>query len=335
MRARSLSRRRFLGGAAGTAALAALTTACGEPAARTSLDAADAAPGFPVTVPGRLGPTTVDRPPSRVVAVGYLRDTDTALALGAPLVGTTTNPSFANGHAPWQQPPPDLPAMSTASGLPFERIAGLAPDLILATDDYSLARDLPRLSAIAPTLGYQNGVGQDLWSDTARRIGQVLGRTDAAEDAITRVQAQVAATRAAHPEFTGKTITLGPVQSESQIYTVNSTTDASMRLFADLGFRLSPRVLGLPSTATPGRTQVPPERLDLLDADVMVLPFTNPGVRARLEANPLFRNLPAVQRGSYVPLDLPAAVALGFPSLLSLPYGLDPTVPALAAAATR
>ena len=49
----------------------------------------------------------------------------------------------------------------------------------------------------------------------------------------------------------------------------------------------------------------------------------------------MFQRLPAVRRGSYVALDLPVAVALGFPSVTSIRYGLDATVTALAAAASR
>ena len=45
--------------------------------------------------------------------------------------------------------------------------------------------------------------------------------------------------------------------------------------------------------------------------------------------------LAAVRRGSYVALDLAPAVALGFPSVLSIPYALRVTVPKLVAAASR
>ncbi|MGH8920698.1 MAG: iron-siderophore ABC transporter substrate-binding protein, partial [Actinomycetes bacterium] len=70
-----------------------------------------------------------------------------------------------------------------------------------------------------------------------------------------------------------------------------------------------------------------------LDADVLILSFSDPKSRTELEANPLFQALPAVKRGSYLPLDQGTAVAMAFPSLLSIPFALDAVVPKLATAA--
>ncbi|MFF4600279.1 ABC transporter substrate-binding protein [Amycolatopsis sp. NPDC001319] len=102
--------------------------------------------------------------------------------------------------------------------------------------------------------------------------------------------------------------------------------------FAQLGLVLSPKVTSLPQTSIPGRSQISPERLDLIDADVLVLTYTTPGSRAQTEALPLFQQLPAVRRGSYVALDITTAIALAFPSALSVPYGLQQVVPKISGA---
>ena len=97
---------------------------------------------------------------------------------------------------------------------------------------------------------------------------------------------------------------------------------------------LSPRAAALPESSTRGKAVVSSELIDVLDADVLILTYTSsdPALRARVEADPLFRRLPAVRRGSYVALDLAAALAMAFPSALSLEYALDQVVGQLAAA---
>ncbi|WP_223838698.1 hypothetical protein [Saccharopolyspora pogona] len=52
-----------------------------------------------------------------------------------------------------------------------------------------------------------------------------------------------------------------------------------------------------------------------------------PQARTALESNPLFQAVPAVRRGAYAELDLPLALAIGFPSALSIRYALGRIVP--------
>ncbi|SEP05411.1 ATP-binding cassette domain-containing protein [Amycolatopsis saalfeldensis] len=59
--------------------------------------------------------------------------------------------------------------MYAESGPPFEKVAAAKPELILAGDEYDLAKDFP-------TLGYLNGTGKDSWQQMAQRAGDVLGR---------------------------------------------------------------------------------------------------------------------------------------------------------------
>ena len=91
-------------------------------------------------------------------------------------------------------------------------------------------------------------------------------------------------------------------------------------------------MLSLPASSTKGKSIVGPERLDVLDADVPILTYITPAQQSKLEANPLFQRLPAVQRGAYIALPLPVSVAMAFPSALSIPYALNKAVPLLAKA---
>ena len=290
---------------------------------------------FPVTVAGKEGSVTLRSAPKRVVAVGYLRDADLALALGAPLAGAARNSVFASGLAPWQKPTTSPELFDTADGLPFEQIAALRPDLILATDDYTLAKDYANLAKIAPTLSYLQGVGADSWPSITTRAGQVLGTPAQAASLIAATQAKVASAKQQNSVLAGKTFTFGPVSSLDSIYTINDVTDASSKFFAQLGMSLSPKVTSLPQSSTPRRAKISLEQLSILDADVVILSYPDPTVRSKLESQAVFQELAAVKRGSYIALDMAAAVAVAFPSALSIPYGLDATVPRLVAAARK
>jgi iron complex transport system substrate-binding protein len=323
---------------AGVGAAAALLAGCGSGGSKH--DAASAKPGaskasqaaFPVTVAGKEGSVTVRSAPKRVVAAGYLRDTDLALALGLPLVGASKNSAFPSGLAPWQKPAAKPELFDTTDGLPLEKIVALRPDLILATDDYGLAKDYASLAEIAPTLSYETGVGADSWQTMTTRVGKATGKEAGAKRLVKQTEAAITSAKAKNGVLAGKTFTFGPVSSPNSIYTINSTADASAEFFAQLGMVLSPKVTSLPDSSTPRRAQISAEHLDLLDADVLLLAYPNAETRKQFEAQPLFKKLSAVKRGSYIALDMGAAIALAFPSVLSIPYGLTTVVPRLVTA---
>ncbi|TCK22925.1 iron complex transport system substrate-binding protein [Pseudonocardia endophytica] len=315
----------------------AVLAACG----RTETGPAPASDGvFPVTVEGIEGPTTVDAEPQRVVTVGTYRDIDAALALGVvPVAAAELPPMIPGGITPWAKeriggsPMPEL--FATTGGMPFEKIASLAPDLIIGTDYSGLANDYGTLSGIAPTLSSASGYNKDTWQVTTNRVGQALGRARAAADTVARIEAAIRAAREQNPGFAGRTFTIGPVTPDGTVYTINSTNDASARFLSDLGLTLSPSVLGLAGDRLPGRAVVSPELLRTLDADVMILSYSNAASRQKVEAEPLFQQIPAVRRGAYVPVETTTAVSIAFPSALSIPYGLQKTIPLIAAALTR
>ena len=328
-----LNRRRFLG-TAGAAVLGVGLAGCSTGAAPA---AAPSAAGFPVTVQGKFGPTVVPAPPRRVVTLGFGPDEDTVLGLGVVPVATTTNTALPDGIAPWAAAAPggaQVERLDAKLATPFERIAALKPDLIVATTSYSLERDHEQLARIAPVLAYATGPNTDRWQDTTTRIGQVLGRDAESARLVADVQGRIARARTDHPQLAGRTFTFGPVTPDGTVYTTNSADDLSARFLQQLGLVLSPRVRSLPASSTRGKAVVSPENLDVLDADLMILTYTSddPGLRSRLETRPLFARLPAVRRGSYVALDIAPALAMAFPSALSLGYALDHVVNDLAAA---
>jgi iron complex transport system substrate-binding protein len=297
-------------------------------------DSSGAAPsgtaGFPVTVSGKEGAATVSAPPQRVVALGFQRDAETALALGVTPIAMTASVVFPSGIAPWVEAAlanrkPEL--LNTGDGLPFEKIAGLQPDVILATDSYELTDAYGRLAQIAPTVSYLAGPDSDTWQQRVELIGKALGRDKQAEQVLAGTQNKIDQVVENNPSFAGKTFSFGYVAGGELSALVGD--DASVTFLQQLGLKLSPEVAAL-SEAEPGRAPISPEKLGVLEAEVMIVAAQTDDDRKFVESNPLFSQLNAVKNGNYISIPFPVAVAMGFPSPLSIPYALEEMVPAVA-----
>lgn len=328
-REKPLSRRLFLAGAAAGATLG--LTACGDGRSTPAVPSPTGSGGFPVTVVGKEGTATIPAKPQRVIALGYQRDAETALALGVIPIAMPENASFTSHIAPWTEqelagPKPEL--LNTQSGIPFEKIAGLRPDLILATDSYELADIYTRLAQIAPTVSYREGPDADTWQQRTTLIGNVLGRDEQARKIVTDLETKVTQAAQDNPAFDGKTVSFS-VAVGREVYTVLEG-DSAMTFLEQLGLRISPEVAAQPESSTPGRALLSLENLDVLDADIVIITYPADDDRTFLESSQLFQQLGAVKNGAYIPLDFPVAVALGFPSPLAIPYALDRTVATVA-----
>jgi iron complex transport system substrate-binding protein len=268
-----------------------------------------------------------------------MRDLDEAVSLGVNPVATTPATNFDSGLPPWVEAKlggAKIEQLSYEDSLPFEKITGLGPDLILATDSYGLAEAYANLSAIAPTLSYEKDVAEDSWQTRVTRIGAALGRSGEAAKLVADVTAKIEAAKTQNQAaLSGKTFTFSLVNGEGGLSTIILPTDASAAFFAQLGLKLSDKVTGLPQGGPAGRAVVAQESVDLLDADVVVFSFRDAQERAKVEGDRLFQGLPAVKRGAYVPLEIEAALSLAFPSTLSIPFALDKVVPLLVQAAGK
>ncbi|MEU5692042.1 ABC transporter substrate-binding protein [Actinosynnema sp. NPDC020468] len=337
--ARPLSRRFFLT-AAGVGALSAGLAACGGGSSgSTPTTSGSAAGGFPLTVDGAEGKAVIPAQPRKVVTVGFMRDLDEAVSLGVTPVATTPATNFDSGLPPWVEAKlggTKVEQLSYEDNLPFEKIAALGPDLILATDSYSLADDYANLSAVAPTLSYEKDVAEDSWQTRVSRIGAALGRKDEAAKVISDVSAKIDAARKQNEKvLTGKTFSFSLLNAEGALATIVLPTDASAAFISQLGLKLSDKVTGLPQSGPAGRAVVAQESTELLDADVVIFSFRTPEERAKVEGDRLFQGLSAVKRGAYIPLEVETALSLAFPSTLSIPYALDKIVPLLVQAAGK
>lgn len=311
--------------------LGAVAACGGSSAADSGHDAA-----FHATVTDKFGTATITGKPVRVVAMSWT-DADFALSLGVKPVGMADVTTAAGGVEPWTKTAlggeePTL--FGTADGDPIEKIAALKPDVILATKDYNMAQSYADLSKIAPVVTYVTGPNNDSWQQDFANVGTALGESARAKTVTAATEARIAKAKSANPGLAGKTFSYIVDPSASGAYTVNTTKDVSARLLGALGMSLSPADLRLPESSTPGRAQVSLENLGKLNADVVIAASDAPGLAA-LAANPVFKDMPAVKAGSYVPLDFNTASALAFPSPLSLDWAMSNVVPKLATAAAR
>ncbi len=294
--------------------------------------------GFPVIIAQKLGVVTVEERPTRVVALDF-PSADAAIALGVAPVGMAEVSYVEGGVQQWTKDAlrgerPEL--FNTDQGFPFETIARLQPDVIVATNTYPLiAEGWDQLNAIAPVVSHVEAPGVDTWQQGAHQVAKALGRQQEAERLVTQAESAVTQARASRPEFTGKTVSLFNYIAADGLYVINDEADVSIKFLKELGFAgVTDTVAGLDGQE--GRSNVSAERYLLIDADVIIgTSSSNPAELEQLASTEVFSRVPAVARGAFLPLDIGPATALAFPSVLSVPYAVDELVPQLAKAANE
>jgi iron complex transport system substrate-binding protein len=291
---------------------------------------------FPVAVEHAFGETTIETEPERVVVLGWGAQ-DTVYALGLEPVGMPAYPYGGgdDGVLPWDDEhyDPDVTTLlDTTDGPPFEAIAALRPDVILAPYegfDEAVYDDLTR---IAPTVAYPDEPWTTPWREQTRMIGQALGRAEEAEDLVAEADAEVAGIAAEHPEFADLTFAYTSMGADS-LY-LYLPTDPRVQLVEDLGFTVAPAVEELGAGAQGSfYAQLSLETAPQIDSDV-VIGFADGLPAEEVAALPIYSRVPAIQDDAAVLIDDEAfGAAVSSISVLSLPYALDQLEDRLATAA--
>jgi len=317
-------------------------TACGaeakEPSAAGGQAQSATEPGaYPVTIKNKFGDTVIKEAPKRVVAVGLVEQ-DALLALGVVPVGTTEWFGDKPGALfPWAKAKLGGGALPTVlsdkDGLQFEKIAALAPDLIIGLYSGITAADYKKLEAIAPTVAQPADGSADwsvTWQTVTKTVGQAVGKPKAAEELVQDVEKKFEQAQAAHPEFKGKTAIMA---SPWEGYFVYGPQDPRSKVLTNLGFVLPPEMAKLVGDKFGGNLSA--EKIALTDQQVVVW-FPPKDGTAKLKADPLLKNLKARTEAREVFIeenyDDELYGATSFVSVLSLPIVLDKLVPKLAAA---
>jgi iron complex transport system substrate-binding protein len=202
------SRRGFLraSGAAGML-MVTIPAACSSHKPAPSGSGADA-----VTITHIFGETTVPAPAKRVVSAGFTAQDD-LLALGVvPIAVTNWFGDQPFGVWPWAQPKlgnAKPVVLNLDNGIQVKKIAGLKPDLIVATDAGVDADTYQKLSAIAPTVPQSDGDAFfEPWKDQAIAIGQAVFQADQVKSLIGGVDQRFAGVAQKNPQFKGKKVLL-------------------------------------------------------------------------------------------------------------------------------
>lgn len=291
-----------------------------------------ASPGadeFPVTITHTMGETTIPAQPERIAVSDMNEAVDSLLAVGLQPVYYGLSGGYIDGVPTWVTEAgldPEIPFDRIARfELDAERVAAVEPDLILTTwIDEALYE---QLTGIAPTIDVKSS-DATTWQEVQRTIGLATGRVEEAEAAIAETEALMAKQGDRLAPYLDMPVAVA-YDFFDELY-INGATAPIGRVLSEFGMTVVS-----PETAAPGDIDVVSlEQTNLLaDAQIIITPEFLEGDVARLEANPLFRLLPAVQRGGYVPLSREDAQALYLESTLSYRWGIPRLVDAVIAGA--
>jgi len=327
---------RTLALAVATVLVATTLAACGDGGDEQAAPAADASAGFPVTLNNTFGETTITKKPERIVTLGWNAQ-DVVYALGETPVGmpkVTYGPTPA-GVTAWDADrfdPAKTTLFDTTDSIPFEKVAALRPDVILAPYEGFDKATYDKLSAIAPTVAYPGAPWQTTWQDQTTLIGKALGKSAEADKLVTGIKDLTAKVASEHPEFKGKTITVGSFGPENYVYMPG---DPRVQILNEMGFVNAPGVDKLEATNTKKEfaLTISKEKVGDIDADVVVAYVDGLTAKA-FNADPVYASLGAVKKGSaYVMEDQQVISGMSAVSVLSVPWVLDKILPGLSKAA--
>ncbi|MEQ3552975.1 ABC transporter substrate-binding protein [Pseudonocardia nematodicida] len=262
------------------------------------LPAAEGTTQYPLTLTTWAGESVLEQRPERIAVVGFSPNLDAVEALEATPVYTMGEES----EWPWRDQAwmSQIELVDTATRrdpINFEGIASTNPDLIIATNYVQDEVDFERLSSIAPVLENPTQVQGDQisWQDTQRMIGEALDLSAASDTAITEAEQAIDRVAQEHPEYADRTITIATDYTQSGIdyYTVAGGTAEGV--VTRMGFTPNPLAENFTSEAG-----VADEQIGQLDADVLVVFYTDPAAKDAREAAPLFQALPPVAEGRYI-----------------------------------
>ncbi|MGH3558758.1 MAG: ABC transporter substrate-binding protein [Mycobacterium sp.] len=318
------SRRGFLraGGAAGLL-VATIPAACS-----SKKPAFGSAGGEPVTVAHLFGETTVPEPPKRVVSAGYTGQDD-LLAVGVVPIAVT-NWFGDEPFAVWPWARSKLGnakpvVLNLDNGIPVEQIAGLKPDLIVATDAGVDADTYQKLSAIAPTVPQSDGDAFfEPWRLQATAIGQAVFQADPMKALINGVDQRFTGVAEKNPQFKGKKVLL--LQGRLYQDNVIATTGWRTEFLTQMGLVIADSVK--PFAVDAQRAFIPRDKIKpVLDAaDLLIWTTDTEGDHAALLADPDVAALKT--RSVFTTKDQAGAIA--FASPLSYPLVADQLPPLLA-----
>lgn len=314
--------------AAATLALVGCSAGSGESSASNETGAA-ASGTFPQTVATAFGDVIIEKAPKRVVALGW-GDAETALALDVQPVGASDWLDFGGeGVGPWAEGKYDqAPEIIETLEPSYEAVAALEPDLILDVRGSGDQDRHQRLVEIAPTIGIPEGAENYLtgMEDQVRMISTALGVPEQGDALLKKVDDAYAQAAEAHPEWDGKTVTAATKTSEGWGAYIEG--GGRVETLEHFGFKQNPAIAKLPVASSGFSVDISTEKLDLLDADLIVA-FPIFLEKTAITGDPQWKTLDTVKAGHAVVLDGDLSAAYSINSTLSALYTVEHLTPLL------
>lgn len=289
---------------------------------------------FPVTVEHKLGSTTVEKAPERVVCVGASNTQDFVAALGVVPVGMTKVSWGGNdkGSTDWfdakvtelggQSPK----TIDESDGVNFTEIAQLSPDLIIAVNSGVTQDEYKRLTEIAPVVAYPTGPWVNSWQDMQKLTAKALGRSQAGDDLVSQTEELISKRSEDLGDAKGKTFIYGDVTQSLGFY---GPTDGRPRFLTALGLSLAP-VVSKNISGDEFWREWPKERADELQSDLFVAAVEDDAQAEKFRTNSVLKTIPAIKDGHSLFLTSQPDVLSGYSSSpLSMPHALDAHIPAI------
>jgi iron complex transport system substrate-binding protein len=199
-----------------------------------------------------------------------------------------------------------------------------APDVIIAVNNAIDEELYAQLSAIAPTVLHAADQTDWVlpWQEVTTRIGTAVGLPEQARQEVRETEELIVRTRAANPQFEGKTAVLVTRWSNGNLRAF-SPEAARAQLLTQLGFRapdgLKDRFAGKLNY------EMSAENYDFLECDYLL--FDNyEKARPEVESQATFADLDVVKSGGLIGLDPIVSDALSMPNPLTIPFVLDDLV---------
>lgn len=294
--------------------------------------ASDSTSAFPLTISHAYGTTTVTSQPTRIVTVGWSNESP-VLALGIVPVGASAANYGAvgeNGLLPWvtdayaQLGESNPVVFYDTDGLDFEAISDAQPDIILAPYSGLTQEDYDTLSQIAPTIPYKEKAWATSWREQMSEVAQALGMQSKGDAIVEECEQILADTIAAYPDLTGKNAALCWINAaDMSSFYVYTPTDPRGSYLEDLGFHF-PESLAALDDGNSFTITVSSEYIDVLNDLDIIITYGDEETLTALQNDPLFSQVPAVQKGNVVLLDSTSELAAACnPSVLSIQSGMS------------
>lgn len=284
--------------------------------------------GGPLTITHAFGETTIPEPPKRVVSAGFTGQDD-LLALGiVPVAVTAWFGDQPFGVWPWAQPKlgnAKPVVLNLDNGIQLKQIAGLKPDLIVATDAGLDQDTYQKLAAIAPTLAQSDGDAFfEPWKDQAKAIGQAVYQSRQITSLINGVDKGFTAVADQNPQFKNKRVVL--LQGKLHDDNVVATTGWRTEFLTQMGLTIPESIA--PLAVDQERAFIPRDKIKsvLGAADLLIWTTESDKDQADLLANPDVAELRS--RSVFTTKDQAGAIAYASP--LSYPPVADQLPPLIA-----